>query len=57
MGQVSIQDQDRTGNRTTATVVQALAPNIAIALHSTARAHPGCRVRAVDAANRVVDIR
>lgn len=56
MDQVNIQYQSRTGNWTTVMVVQNLGPNIAIALRSTAQANPGCRVRAVDAGGRVVDI-
>ncbi|MFG1347508.1 hypothetical protein V5F59_21660 [Xanthobacter autotrophicus DSM 431] len=56
MDQVSIQYQSRTGNWTTVMVVQNLSPNIAIGMQSAARANPGCRVRAVDSAGRVVDI-
>lgn len=56
MDQVEIQYQTRTGNWTTVMVVQNLAPNIANAMGSVARANPGCRVRAVDRAGRVVDI-
>lgn len=56
MEQVSIRYQDRAGNWTTVMMVQNLAPNIAIALRSTARSHPARRVRAVDAAGRVVDM-
>ncbi|MFG1299668.1 hypothetical protein V5F49_07710 [Xanthobacter sp. V3C-3] len=56
MEQVSIQYQDRTGNWTTVMRVQNLAPNIRIGMDSAARAHPGCRVRAVDDAGRVLDL-
>lgn len=57
MDQAHIQVQGRTGEWTTVMVVQNLAPNIAIALDQTARTHKGCRVRAVDSANRVLDLR
>ncbi|MFS8036343.1 hypothetical protein ACI7BZ_05125 [Xanthobacter sp. AM11] len=56
MDQVQVQYLSRTGNWTTVMVVQNLSPNIAIALQQVARGHPGCRVRAVDGANRVVDM-
>ncbi len=56
MDQVEIQYQNKTGNWTTVMVVQNLAPNILIAMKSTAQANPGCRVRAVDRQGRVVDI-
>ncbi|MGQ3673567.1 hypothetical protein ACT6QG_14355 [Xanthobacter sp. TB0136] len=56
MDQVEIQYQNRTGNWTTVMVVQNLSANILIAMTSTARANPGCRVRAVDRQGRVVDI-
>lgn len=56
MDQANIQVQNRTGNWTTVMVVENRSPNIAIALKSTAAQHPGCRVRAVDAAGRVVDM-
>lgn len=57
MDQARIQIQGRTGEWTTVMVVQNLSPNIAIALDQTARTHGGARVRAVDSANRVLDIR
>ena len=54
--QVQVQYQNKTGNWTTVMVVQNLSPNILNAMQSVARVNPGCRVRAVDSAGRVVDI-
>lgn len=56
MSQVSIQYQNKTGNWTTVMMVENLPPNIANGMQSVARANPGCRVRAVDAAGRLVDM-
>ena len=57
LDQVSIQYQDRAGNWTTVIRVQSLPPNIRIGMDRAARANPGCRVRGVDGAGRMVDIR
>ncbi|MFG1204518.1 hypothetical protein V5F29_19230 [Xanthobacter aminoxidans] len=56
MDQVQIQRQQNSGEWTTVMVVQNLAPNITNALKAAARSNPGCRVRAIDANGRVVDL-
>ncbi len=56
MEQVEIQYQSRGGLWTTVMVVENLPPNILNGMKSVARANPGCRVRAVDRAGRVVDL-
>ena len=56
MDQVQVQYQNRTGSWTTVMVVQNLSPNILIAMKQVSGANPGCRIRAVDMAGRVVDI-
>lgn len=57
MDQVRIQYRTRTGDWTTIMVVQNLPPNISIALDQAARQHGDARVRAVDPAGRVLDMR
>lgn len=56
MQQIEVQVQGRAGNWSTVMVVQNLPQNITTALRTVARANPGCRVRAVDGAGRLVDL-
>ncbi|WP_234050433.1 MULTISPECIES: hypothetical protein [unclassified Xanthobacter] len=54
--QVQVQFQNKTGNWSTVIVTQNLPADILNAMKSVAQANPGCRVRAVDSVDRVVDI-